>query len=371
MVAPIMSSTADPLAPAPPPRGWATFWRSLTGPSIGIAVGLAIAAAAILNPIFRPPFLVLLGRTLFVAIVLLLAFTAARQWRVRWAPRWVVQVMAVVLAAPVATLLVYMLSVGGNPMRFFGTPPMMMGFLWIAGAGILLGTLLALGALVRERDAQANAQALQFALERETLQRQATDAQLAVLQSQIAPHFLFNTLANVQALVESGSPRAAPLLASLIAYLRAAMPRLNDRQATLGSEAALVAAYLELMQMRMPDRLHWSLDIPEGLRARRFPAMALLTLVENAVRHGVDPSETGGRIEVGARVDDERGGELRVWVRDTGAGMSPTAQAGTGLANLRARLQAAYGPGARLEMSEHAAPHGVHAEIVLPKDGNA
>jgi signal transduction histidine kinase len=349
-------------------RGWPAFWRALTGPSVAIAVALAVIAAILLNPIFQPPFPVLLGRTLFVAVVLLLAFVAAGQWRVRWLPRWLVQVIAVVLAAPVATLLVYLVSVGGNPMTFFGTRGMVMGFMWIAGSGIVLGTLLALGALVRERDALATSQALQFALERETLQRQATDARLALLQSQIAPHFLFNTLANVQALVESGSPRAAPLLASLIAYLRAAMPRLADTQATLGDEAALVAAYLELMQMRMPDRLHWALDIPPALHARRFPAMALLTLVENAVRHGIDPSEAGGRIEVGAR---DEGGSLRVWVRDTGAGMAPTAQAGTGLANLRARLQAAYGSAARLELSEHTQPHGVLAEIVLPAEAVA
>jgi signal transduction histidine kinase len=353
-------TTPDPSTT--PPRGWAAFWRTLTGPSIGIAVGLAITAAVMLNPIFAIPFPVLLGRTLFVAVVLLLTFVAVGQWRASW---WT-QVIAVVLAAPLATALMYLLTVGGNPARFFGSPGMMMGFVWIAGSGIVLGAFLALGALVRERDARAASQALQFALERETLQRQATDARLALLQSQVTPHFLFNTLANVQALVESGSPRAAPLLKSLIAYLRAAMPRLNDSNATLGSEVALVAAYLELMQMRMPDRLRWSLDVPAALHTRRFPAMALLTLVENAVRHGIDPSEAGGRIEVGARDD---GSGLRVWVRDTGRGLGEVGVAGTGLANLRARLQAAYGAAARLDLSEHTEPQGVHAEIVLPPQG--
>jgi LytS/YehU family sensor histidine kinase len=156
------------------------------------------------------------------------------------------------------------------------------------------------------------------------------------------------------------------LLKSLIAYLRAAMPRLNDSNATLGSEVALVAAYLELMQMRMPDRLRWSLAVPAALHPRRFPAMALLTLVENAVRHGIDPSEAGGRIEVGARDD---GSGLRVWVRDTGRGLGEVGATGTGLANLRARLQAAYGAAARLDLSEHSEPQGVHAEIVLPPQG--
>jgi LytS/YehU family sensor histidine kinase len=254
-----------------------------------------------------------------------------------------------------------LLSVGGNPAALFGSRGMVHGFLWISGTGVAVGLVLALGALYRERDAQARSQALRFALERETLERQATDARLALLQSQIEPHFLFNTLANVQSLVESGSPRAAPLLRSLIAYLRAAMPRLHDQQATLGDEAGLVKAYLDLMLMRMPDRLSFDVRIDRSLHGLRFPAMALLTLVENAVRHGIDPSEQGGRIEVGARRD---GDTVRAWVSDSGVGMAESAQSGTGLSNLRARLQGVYGAAARLELSE-TPPHGLHAEIVF------
>src|SRR5262249_21315654 len=138
---------------------------------------------------------------------------------------------------------------------------------------------------------QARAQELKFALERSTLEKQALDARLSLLQAQIEPHFLFNTLANVQELVESGSPRAAPVLQSLISYLRAAMPRLHDGEPTLGNEEDLVRSYLELMHMRMPDRLQVAIDVDPALRAQRFPSMALLTLVENAVRHGIDPSE--------------------------------------------------------------------------------
>src|SRR6185369_16293788 len=194
-----------------------------------------------------------------------------------------------------------------------------------------------LGSAVRERDAQARNQSLQFALERSTLERQALDARLRLLHAQIEPHFLFNTLANVQELVESGSPQAALVLKSLIAYLRAAMPQLNDDAATLGNEAGLVRAYLELMLMRMPDRLRFEVNIPDELKGMRFPSMALLTLVENAVRHGIDPSEQGGTIEVGAR--RERSGDIVIWVADSGAGMSEKAAAGTGLTNLRERLK--------------------------------
>ncbi|MES2956552.1 MAG: histidine kinase [Pseudomonadota bacterium] len=346
-----------------PPHFWRAFFAALTGRSVAWAVGLAIVVALMIAPIFRPPLPVLFGRTLFIAIVLLLAFTAAGQWRRAPLPRWVMQLIAITLAAPAATLAVYLLSTGGDWQALFGNEARVTGFVLIGGSALVLGLILALGALYRERDAQANAQVLQFALERETLQRQASDAQLKVLQSQVEPHFLFNTLANVQALVESGSPRAAPVLGSLIAYLRAAMPQLHRAAPTLGQEEALVKAYLELMQMRMPDRLSFGLDIEPGLRGLRLPPMTLLTLVENAVRHGIDPSEAGGRIDVGAR--REAGDAVTLWVQDSGRGIDESQTPGTGLANLRERLAAAYGPAAVLALHD-VAPHGLRAEVSLP-----
>jgi signal transduction histidine kinase len=341
--------------------GWPAFLAALKGPAVGTAIGLAITAAVLLNPIFAPPFTVVLGRTLFLAMVLLLVFAAARAWPVSWLPTWLAPVIAIVAAAPVATLAIYLLATGGD----FGailSPDRLSGFVLIAGSGLLLGVLVALGATVREREALARSQALQFELERSRLEKQAVDARLSLLQAQIEPHFLFNTLANVQALVQSNSPRAADVLNSLIAYLRAAMPRLHDQQPTLGTELALVRAYLELMQMRMPDRLQFHIGVAPELAGRRFPPMALLTLVENAVRHGIDPSEEGGHIDVGAALD---GGALRLWVVDSGVGMDAHAEAGTGLANLRARLAAFFGTAARLQLEEQA-PHGLRAEIVIP-----
>jgi len=121
-----------------------------------------------------------------------------------------------------------------------------------------------------------------------------------------------------------------------------------------------VRAYLELMQMRMPDRLAFDIDVAPGMHGHRFPSMALLTLAENAVRHGIDPSCEGGRIEVGGSPD---GPGCRVWVADTGVGLSEQAAPGTGLDNLRARLQGQLGAGAALRLSENA-PHGLRAEIV-------
>jgi signal transduction histidine kinase len=352
--------TATVATAADPP-----FWRrcvaELTLRRVAWAVGGAIAVALLLAPHFQPSGWVVLGRTLFVAVVLLLAYTAAGQWRRAPLPRWQVQTIAVLVAAPLATLFMYLVSVGGDVSLLFGYGRVS-GMLLIAGCAVVLGLVMGLGAIVREREAQAHAQALQFALERETLERQAADARLAVLQSQVEPHFLFNTLANVQALVESGSARAAPVLQSLIAYLRAALPQLHEGAPTVAREQELVRAYLELMQMRMPDRLQYTLRIDPALHALRLPPLTLLTLVENAVRHGIDPSERGGTIEVGA----ERAGEVvRLWVRDSGRGLDPRQPPGIGLANLRERLKAAYGEAARLTLSE-VTPQGVLAEVLLP-----
>ncbi|WP_395703099.1 sensor histidine kinase [Aquabacterium sp.] len=359
---------ATPSAPLPAASGWTTYLRTLTHAKVGWTVGIAVAVALLLNPIFAPPFPVVLGRTLFVAVVLLLAFTAAGNWRQTLLPRWLMQTAAVGLAAPLATLCVYLVYTGGDVFAIVRNPWIISGFFWISGSALFLGLVLALGALVRERDAQARSLQLQFELDRAQLEKQAVDARLALLTAQIEPHFLFNTLANVQALVETGSPRAAEVLKSLIAYLRAALPKLHESTATggmptLANEVTLVRAYLELMHLRMPDRLQYVVEVPAALQQRRFPSMSLLTLVENAVRHGIDPSEEGGRIEVGGQADAD--GAWRLWVADSGVGLSENSAPGTGLANLRARLASAFGPAARLELSEQA-PHGVRAEIILP-----
>lgn len=185
---------------------------------------------------------------------------------------------------------------------------------------------------------------------------------MRLLQAQVAPHFLFNTLANVQALVDAGSPQASTVLRSLT-YLRAAVPRLNEPFTTIARELELVRAYLELMHTRMPDRLQFTLDVDESALELRCPPITLLTLVENAVRHGIDPSEEGGRIDisVGRRRD-----RCVVRVSDTGAGLNETSSGlGTGLSNLRERLQLAFGGDAQLLASaQH--PRGVSAELDFP-----
>ena len=341
----------------------AHFFTAISLRRVTIALVLALLAASALSPIFVTPFPVLLGRLLVISMVLLLAFTLAGLWQPPGVPQWLTQVLAVVLAAPVATFIVYLPSVGGNVAEVMNHEGRILGFISITATVLVIAPLLALGALYRERDAQARNQSLVFALEKSTLEKQALDAKLKLMHAQIQPHFLFNTLANVQELVESGSDQAAPVLENLIAYLRAAMPQLDDANATLGAEAALAGAYLELMHMRMPDRLSFSIRVAPELTTLRFPAMALLTLVENAIHHGIDPAEQGGTLEVEAW-RDAGGGMVHLSVVDSGVGLRETAVPGTGLANLRARLLAFYGPSAQLTLSE-VHPHGVRAEMVF------
>jgi len=311
----------------------------------------------------------LLLRTLTLGFVAMLAFGLFEQWPKRlptWLARWVLQVLGVAVAMPLAAFVIYVLSTKAGAPPFWADKDRLEGFFGLSMLFLLLAPWAALAALVRQKDALARHQALAFDLERSELERQASDARLHLLQAQVAPHFLFNTLANVQALVDAGSPQASAVLRSLIAYLRAAVPRLHEPATTLGQELQLVQAYLELMHMRMPDRLQFALNIDDAARALRCPPMTLLTLVENAVKHGIDPSEEGGRIDVDVQKID---GRCRVRVRDTGVGLQQVGNGlGTGLTTLRERLKLVFGDEAQLRLTQQQ-PHGVCAELEFPARG--
>jgi Histidine kinase len=321
----------------------------------------AFVVALALKTFFAPPVWELFARTSAVALAALLAFTAAGNWRQTIVPTWVMQLLAMSVVIPLVTFTIYVLKLGGDVQELLSAWPALTGMAWITGSGLFFSLLFALGALYRERDAQARAMGLQWELERSTLQRQALDARLRVLQAQIEPHFLFNTLANVQALVESNSPRANTVLSALIVYLKSAMQHARREQCSLGEEFDLVRAYLDVMQLRMPDRLRFALGLPDDLRAVPFIPLMVLTLVENAVRHGVDPSEDGGEIRVSAA---REGAAIRLTVADTGRGLTPDVTPGTGLENVRERLKTRYGNTARLELAGNT-PRGVMASLVF------
>lgn len=305
-------------------------------------------------------------RAMTVGLFAMLAFGVFERWPERLPTRlarWVLQLLGIVVAVPIGVLIAYWLTTG--ELQFWQNELRRNGFAFLCFMGVLFAPWMALGAMVRQREALTREQALAFQLERSQLERQAVDARLRLMQAQVQPHFLFNTLANVRALVRTGSPQAPAVLDALIAYLRAAVPRLDEPFTTLGQEVQLVRAYLELMHMRMPDRLQFAIHTDDAALGLRCPPMTLLTLVENAVRHGVDPSEEGGRIEVSAAVHD---GRCIARVVDTGVGLQHgDGGLGTGLSTLRERLQLAFGGDARLSLSG-LVPHGVSAELEFPAE---
>jgi len=180
----------------------------------------------------------------------------------------------------------------------------------------------------------------------EQLERSLLEARMEALQAQIEPHFLFNTLASIDQLIQTDPPRASKMQQSLIRYLRSAMPQMRDgKRPTLGQQVGLSSAFLEIMSVRMEGRLQPVVDVPEGLKSAVFPSMMLQTLVENAIKHGLEPKPEGGRLEIGAEIVD---GLLAVHVTDNGMGFVPKAEGGVGLANVRERLKALYNGRAEL-----------------------
>ena len=197
------------------------------------------------------------------------------------------------------------------------------------------------------------------------LARQVSVAELKMLQAQVEPHFLFNSLASLQQLIRLEPATAERFLGELHDYLRLALPSLREPLSTVDREFALTRAYLTVMATRLGARLRFTVQAGPGCGAHALPPLMLLTLVENAVRHGIEPLAQGGEIRVTARHDDAR---LLVDVADTGAGLQQAAASpgqGLGLANVRDRLASLYGQAAHLGIQQ-ADGGGVLARIALP-----
>lgn len=356
-----MTSAAAPTAPV---RGLARLfgWRRvrltlIASGSLGLLISLPNETATI----------IVLVRALIVGFCVMLAFGVFEQWpRKPWRrlPRSVLQLISIVIVVPFAAMFAYSVTIHDYE-KFTEDEKraMAIGYATLTFTGVLFAPWIAVGAMLKQRDTFAREQALAFELERSQLERNALDARLRLLQAQVEPHFLFNTLANVQALVDAGSPHASRVLASLIAYLRAAVPRMHDPSTTLEQELHLVRAYLDVMQMRIPDRLQFSLRVDPAAKNLPCPPMTVLTLVENSVRHGIDPSEEGGRIDIDVLLRNDR---CIIRVSDTGVGLQTSSDGlGTGLSTLRERLRLAYGGSAQLRLLA-VEPHGVCAELDLP-----
>ena len=232
------------------------------------------------------------------------------------------------------------------------------------------GLLISLIFYVKRREARAAAALHKAEAERHLLSKQAIEAELKLLQAQVEPHFLFNTLASVQYLTETDPKQAGVLLGHLIGYLRAALPQLRARSSTLGREISLAEAYLNILRMRIGPRLSFAIDVPDDLRDHRFPPNLLISLVENAIKHGVEPSADGGSVTLAARHADD---SIVVTVTDTGHGAAAgnrTDGQGVGLTNIRERLAGLYGSRGRFTL-EPAAPRGMRATLALPFEETA
>ena len=232
---------------------------------------------------------------------------------------------------------------------------------------LLVLALFAMKALVGgKKRAEAETVTANEAAERASMQRQLSEAKMQMMQAQVEPHFLFNTLASVEHLIQVDPPRAAKMQRSLIQYLRAVLPQMRDNAliTNLGREADMVQAYLNLLKMRMEERLTVDFNIPDGLRTAAFPPMMLQSMVENAIKHGLEVKPEGGTLRVLAEVAHSK---LRVTVTDDGLGFGavPSDGTGLGLPTIRERLKLLHGDQGSLTITPNV-PSGVCAVIEVP-----
>jgi hypothetical protein len=239
-----------------------------------------------------------------------------------------------------------------------------LAFLWIIASAILKASY------KRQLTAQAEAAQATEVAESEQLKRQVVEARMAAMQAQVEPHFLFNTLASIDHLIETDPPRASQMQKNLIALLRASMPTMRETQNSgaprdLAREMAVIRPYLEILKVRMEERLRVRIDVPDGLLSAEFPPMMIQSLVENAIKHGLEPKAEGGELAIRAEIVH---GRLNLVVADTGLGFGKAATAGTGvgLANIRERLQLLYGSQAQLTVTENTPSGGTRVTVAVP-----
>ena len=228
--------------------------------------------------------------------------------------------------------------------------------------GVIFGSIITYFFSSREQIAEYKAQIQEEKIKRLTSEKKAAEANLKLLQAQIEPHFLFNTLSNVLSLLDTNPKKGQSMLFNFIQYLRVSISKIRQEKATLGQEMEMIRAYLNVFKFRMGDRLHYKIDLPKNLEDILFPPMLIQPLVENAIKHGLEPKVDGGEISISGI---EKDGFLKLEVVDTGMGFREERESGMGLANIRERLQSLYGNRGRLILEEHQ-PHGLKATIEVP-----
>lgn len=264
-------------------------------------------------------------------------------------------IVAAVLLGTFAGTVLGSYAIGMRPSALFGERfPF---FTQLVLLGILFGVLVSYVFISLERISEER-------LQRIEMEKAATEAELRLVQSQMEPHFLFNTLANVRSLIDSDPARAGEMLETFVAFLRTSLRTGRERTVPLSQELDVVKSYLDLFAMRMGQRLRYRIDLPEELRSVAIPPLLVQPLVENAVKHGLEPSVAGGEVMIAAERGD---GRISIRVADSGVGIRETAGgSGIGLENVRRRLAIMYGDTGRLVIEENS-PSGVKVVIEIPE----
>ena len=301
-------------------------------------------------------FLLVLFVSLSIGWSVNLAFVLMHDWLSNKIGPWLAPVPVVALGLAVGLLIAGVL-IGNHPLFFFSQSFVTLGLALFFG---ITGSLIF---STRERLRTTKERLAEVELRQSRQEKMLAETELKLLQAQIEPHFLFNTLSHITQLVHNDPELAVDTLENLTTLLRASLARTRTEEATLGQEIDFASAYLAIQATRMQGRLRYEIDLPDELREIPLPPLLVQPLLENAVIHGIEAAREGGEVSFTAsRIDDE----LILSVCDTGAGISETgANGGTGLRNVRDRLRLRYGPKASLELTP-ANPRGVNAIINIP-----
>ena len=315
--------------------------------------------AVFLRTLVPRPFgeLLIISQSIGLSIFLLnIALTPLRSrvTLLRWG-----RVFSIPLGGALGALIASLLGAKHSSGQFFGHPGDLA--LWL-GCALVFGAIISNYFHSREELAAQAARLREEELARATNEQKLVEANLKMLQAQMEPHVLFNTLSNILGLIDERPADAKQMLSNFTSYLRGSLQRTREGATTLGDEADLLRAYLEIQAVRMGRRLRYTLDVPDELRGLPLPPLLLQPLVENAVRHGLEHRLEGGEIEIRAAREDNA---LVLRVRDTGVGLSGDAAPGIGLANVKVRLQALYGAGASMVIRPNQ-PQGLSAEMTIP-----
>jgi len=265
---------------------------------------------------------------------------------------------ALILGSIVGTLL-GMAITGVDTSLFFEKN---VSFVHVVSMGIVFGSIVSYFFYSRHRISMTERRAEEERIRRITSEKKAIETELRLLQAQIEPHFLFNTLSNILSLLDTDLKKGQTMLIDLIHYLRTSLKKTREDITTIGKEMEMIRAYLNIFRVRMEDRLNYRIDMPDSIKELPFPPMLVQPLVENAIKHGLEPKIEGGEVWIHGVEDGE---VLRLEIADTGVGMYKGGASGLGLSNIRERLKSLYGDKGRLILEENM-PSGLKAIIEVP-----